>query len=229
MSDGTDKIAEYYNGKLDYQKEYLTIQNPRLDRIKEALSRLVRHRNPKMNVLDIGCGIGITSKHMADAGATVTAVDIAEDLIGYAKEHLAHKHVTYIANDIKDMEFKDKFDLIVFADVFEHLPREQSFSIVWRLLKHNTHAKSMIYLNIPGEYFIKFIQEKYPEKLQIIDEAYSIEGIIEMFEYFGFVPMGMGIYGLDVECQYNEFIFVTRKILDLHYEQKLKQIYGGNN
>lgn len=229
MSDGTDKIAEYYNGKLDYQKEYLTTQNPRVERIKEALSKLVRRRSPKMSVLDIGCGIGIISKHMADAGAIVTAVDIAEDLIDYAKEHLAHEHITYIANDIKDMEFKEKFDLIAFADVFEHFPREQSFSIVWRLLKHNTHGKSMIYLNIPGEYFMKFMQEKYPEKLQIIDEAYSIEGIIEMFEYFGFVPMSAGIYGLDVECQYNEFVFVTRKILDLHYEQKLKQIYGGNN
>lgn len=226
MSDGiaTSDIIDFYNKRLSYYARDLRGGNSRLNKVKKALSQFIR---PNMFVLDIGCGVGITSKHMAQIGAQVIAVDIAPDLIEYAKKHSAHKNITYLVEDVTNLDLDQKFDAIIFVDVFEHIIRQDIYGTIWRLVRHNTHTQTLIYLNLPDANFRKFMQENYPDKGQIVDEAYTIDYITSLFEYWDFVPLGMSIYAIDTKVQYNEYLFATKVSLNNHYRERLKLIYKG--
>jgi len=45
---------------------------------------------PGTHILDIACGNGLTTRRLAEMGATVTAFDFSINLIEYARERLAH-------------------------------------------------------------------------------------------------------------------------------------------
>ena len=181
--------------------------NGRLRHIWKSLSGVVRKG---MNVLDVGCGVGVLSKKMAEHKAIVTGIDISPKLIERAKETSSHENITYIQGDVCSFEFKGKYDLIVLSDVLEHIsPRHlNSFislnSLIGRLCKC-AHDGSIIYLSIPYGPFITFLKKFHPEKLQIIDEPYSIEFITELFSFNSFAPVKMLMYGLDVNSQYVEY------------------------
>ena len=216
MSVGTAEIIDYYNNMLPYMEKYHRgINDGRLKAINNFLSNIVK---PDMKVLDVGCGTGITSKHMAQLGAKVTAVDIAPLLIEYAKTHSKHENITYIVEDIGNFLVNERFDIIVFVDVFEHIVPDNIFMVVRRLTKHNTHEGSKIYLNIPDSNFLKYMKINHPDKLQIIDHDHAKGDILSLFEYCDFIPVHMKIYGIDVDVQYNEYLFITKKKLNHYYE-----------
>ena len=230
MSDGITKadVKEYFNGRVHYMAKHHLSVSGRHRRLKDSLSVLIK---PGMTVLDIGCGTGITSKHMAEIGAKVIGVDIADKLISYANKHSAHKNVEYVAEDVAKCLMPQRFDVIVMADVFEHLIREDVFMIIRRLTKHNTHDESQIYLNIPDGNFLQYMQARHPSKLQIVDEAHKIDDIVSLFSYCDFSPTHIGIYGLDTIVQYNEYVFRRTDWINEQYRQRLTAIYskGENN
>lgn len=216
------EITNYYNDFLEHLKLDHQTENSRHPKIKQVLSEIVK---PRMDVLDIGCGTGITSKYIAEMGAKVTAVDISPDLIEYAKENSAHDNITYLIEDATNLNLNQRFDVIVLADVFEHIMRQYSFRMLQRLVKYNAHADTLIYLNLPDANFQTFMCEHYPGKQQIIDEAYTIDYIISLFEYCGFIPMNISIYGIDAKVQYNEYLFSTKESLSNYYKKRMELIY----
>ena len=218
-------IIEFYNNFLPQMKVYHLGHNARLNRIKNSLDGFIKS---DMQILDVGCGTGTTSKHMAQLGAKVTAIDIAPKLIEYAKEHSKHDNVTYLAKDVFDVDCEIKYDAIILADVFEHIPRGDVFSLFWWVIKHISHEKTYIYLDVPDYNFQTFAHENYPEKQQIIDEAWTIEDIVSLFKYWGFVPLHMHIHGIDTGAQFNEYLFVTEDSLTNHYRERLNLIYKGD-
>lgn len=77
------------------------------------------------DVLDLGCGVGYGSRHLAIAGArSVLGIDIAEDAIEHAKSHFVHPAVTYQAMDARLMPFQAEFDVIVCFELIEHVAEQ---------------------------------------------------------------------------------------------------------
>ena len=75
-----EDVIKFYDDYLDH----LAIKNVRHDNIFRSLDAFI----PKeVRVLDIGCGTGITSKHLADGGRDVVAVDLSPVLIDFAIKH----------------------------------------------------------------------------------------------------------------------------------------------
>lgn len=68
--------------------------------------------------LDVGCGSGFLAKHIKNAGYSVTGVDMYNS--SEARANCDYFHVYDIANGF-GVAPGEKFDLIVFADVLEHL------------------------------------------------------------------------------------------------------------
>lgn len=215
-----NNVAAFYDAQLDHMRGYDEAPNGRLARIKKSLGRLVR---PGMTVLDIGCGTGVTSRHMAGIGAKVTAVDVSPRLIDYAKSK--SNGIDYIVGDIKDIGLKAQFDVIVMADVFEHIIRDYVFTVVRSLLYDNAYEDTIVYLSLPNCSFLRFMKRNFPEKLQIVDEPWNLNDVLGLFEYFEFVPIAMQMYGLDVEAQYVEIVFVHENKLDRKYTDRMRQIY----
>ena len=95
--------------------------NPlRLDWIRERVD-LADTRS-----IDIGCGGGILAEAMADAGATVTAIDMADAPLAVARLHQLESGVAVdyrqaTAEELADAE-PGSFDVVTCLEMLEHVP-----------------------------------------------------------------------------------------------------------
>ena len=79
------------------------------------------------SALDVGCGAGLLAEPLARLGATVTAIDPAEELIAAAREHAAGQGlaIAYRVAAVENVE--GAFDLITAMEVIEHTADPQLF------------------------------------------------------------------------------------------------------
>lgn len=85
-------IAEYY--------EALTNSEKRLAREGPLLLQWLS-RAPGKRVLDIACGTGLHALFFAERGANVTAVDLSESMVAYARTHRPHTAIRYLPADMR--------------------------------------------------------------------------------------------------------------------------------
>ncbi len=71
---------------------------------------------PGMRVLDLGCGPGLYTSRLADAGLRVTGVDFSQNSINYARQQ--RPEVEYLCQDYLNLQVEGKFDLVllIFGD-----------------------------------------------------------------------------------------------------------------
>jgi 2-polyprenyl-6-hydroxyphenyl methylase / 3-demethylubiquinone-9 3-methyltransferase len=94
-----------------------------------------------LRTLDVGCGAGLLSEPLARMGASVTAIDPAEENIRIAIDHASVMGLTinYMATVAEDLAQEGQtFDLITALEVIEHVPDPLSFmKTLASLLKPN--------------------------------------------------------------------------------------------
>jgi len=77
-------------------------------------------------VLDVGCGGGILSEYLAEAGAQVTGIDANADLIAVARLHAQRSGVDirYECISIEDLAHDPagSYDIITCMELLEHVP-----------------------------------------------------------------------------------------------------------
>ena len=64
---------------------------------------LSAHLNPKMCVLEIGCGTGLLTKELQNSNADVNAIDISPDLLGIAKKRINSKNIKFKLDNAYDL------------------------------------------------------------------------------------------------------------------------------
>jgi 2-polyprenyl-6-hydroxyphenyl methylase/3-demethylubiquinone-9 3-methyltransferase len=78
------------------------------------------------NVVDIGCGGGILTESMAEAGATVTGIDMAEAPLAVARLHLIESGagVDYRRATAEELAAAEPgaFDVVTCLEMLEHVP-----------------------------------------------------------------------------------------------------------
>lgn len=76
-----------------------------------------------LRVLDLGCGAGQLSHHLAQAGAAeVVGVDISETMLGLARTQRSHPRVSYRLEAIEHVSFRpQRFDLVVSSLAFHYV------------------------------------------------------------------------------------------------------------
>lgn len=103
--------------------------------------------DPPAKILDLGCGSGWTSNFYAQAGYSVTGVDIAQEAIRAATQHFTHPNLKFIAGDYDAISLDAQFDVAVFFDSLHHSDNEQlPLETAFRCLKPG----GMIILCEPG-------------------------------------------------------------------------------
>lgn len=77
-------------------------------------------------VLDVGCGAGILAEAMALAGAQVTGIDLAPELLKAGRLHAANTSakLNYECISTRDFaaEHADGFDIVTCMEMLEHVP-----------------------------------------------------------------------------------------------------------
>lgn len=71
-----------------------------------------------LDVLDVGCGFATTSQHIAKRGNRVTGIESSAEAVAVARTRISE----VIHADLQNHTLGDRrFDVIIFADVLEHL------------------------------------------------------------------------------------------------------------
>lgn len=79
-----------------------------------------------LHALDIGCGAGLLAEALAAAGAEVTAIDLAEEAVGAARQHAEQQGLAIdyrvCAGETLAEEAPGSFDLVCCLEMLEHVP-----------------------------------------------------------------------------------------------------------
>jgi 2-polyprenyl-6-hydroxyphenyl methylase/3-demethylubiquinone-9 3-methyltransferase len=118
-----EKFSQLAHRWWDTESEFKPLHdiNPlRLDHIDRIASL------PGKRVLDVGCGGGILSEAMAERGATVTGIDLADKPLKVAQLHLLEsgQEVEYIKMSAEELARKrpESYDVVTCMELLEHVP-----------------------------------------------------------------------------------------------------------
>ena len=132
--DKFDELAQRWWDPQGPQKALHALNPARLGYVAERVSLA------DATVLDVGCGAGLLSEAMAQAGATVTAIDLAPNLLKVARLHGLETGIKVgyreIAVETLAGEQPASFDAITCMEMLEHVPDPASIiEACARLLK----------------------------------------------------------------------------------------------
>jgi len=122
-------------------------------------------------VIDIGCGGGILAESMANAGAQVTGIDMAEGPLAVARLHqhesgaeVDYRHAT--AEELA-LEVPESFDIVTCLEMLEHVPDpSEVIKSCAELVKPGGHVffstinrnpKSFAFAIVGAEYVLKLL------------------------------------------------------------------------
>lgn len=117
-----EKLAYKYN-RLWVQKYSL---GPTRREVKTIVMPLIKN-NPKIKILEIGCGTGQLIKEISVKNENISylGIDVAENMIAIAKKENNGKHIKFKTIPIEKYETKETFDLIICTHAFPYFPEKE--------------------------------------------------------------------------------------------------------
>jgi 2-polyprenyl-6-hydroxyphenyl methylase/3-demethylubiquinone-9 3-methyltransferase len=117
-------------------------------------------------VLDVGCGGGILSESMADKGAHVTGIDLADKSLNVAKLHLLEsgKEVEYRKISVESLaeEQPAHYDVVTCMEMLEHVPDPTAIvTACAKLVKPGGHVFFSTLNRNPKSYLLAIIGAEY--------------------------------------------------------------------
>lgn len=116
-----------------------------------------------ISICDAGCGVGSLSIPLAKAGATVSASDISEKMVGEAKRkaELSLEDTSKVSFTVSDLEaLTGKYDTVICLDVLIHYPTEDAAKMISHLA---SLAESRLILSFAPKTCFLFVLKKIGE------------------------------------------------------------------
>ena len=110
---------------------------------KEAIDLLFNSHHRIDEVLDVGAGEGYYGKLIGDR-ATTTAVEVWEPTVRHLET--LQDYAKVIHADIRNFEYRQSYDLVIFGDVLEHLHLDEAIA-VWQEAMANA---DIVVVSIPN-------------------------------------------------------------------------------
>ncbi|MFC6291533.1 class I SAM-dependent methyltransferase [Macrococcus epidermidis] len=108
-----------------FYKGYTKIRNNKLSYNEMIEMPVMKEELPDIKgktVLDIGCGMGKFIQYMLELNPKqIVGLDISNNMISYAKEHVNDERVSFVVSDILSYETDIKFDVIVSSLAFHYI------------------------------------------------------------------------------------------------------------
>lgn len=171
----TLKSYNQYAGKYD---EKFSIYQPYL----KQMNKFVSYFKEKSKILDAGCGSGLNSKIISEAGHEVTGFDFSESMIELAKKNCP-AGIFHISTT-QDFSISEMFDGICLSFIIVHLSDQEADNLINKVTK---------LLNPGGYLYISFMTGKTPgyettsfSDSEIYFNYYRTNDIIRKFEQNNF-------------------------------------------
>jgi 2-polyprenyl-6-hydroxyphenyl methylase/3-demethylubiquinone-9 3-methyltransferase len=121
-------------------------------------------------VLDVGCGGGILTEALAQAGATTLGIDLAQASIDIAIEHAKDQAISVdyrcISTEALAAEAPGRFDLVCCMEMLEHVPDPaQIVAACAQLTKPGGHVILSTINRNPKSYALMIIAAEYALRL----------------------------------------------------------------
>jgi len=124
------QVAYYRHRAAEYDlTSYVDV--PRADR---RIASLIGQLRPEGEMLEIACGTGIWTRHLAARARSLTALDAAPEMIALARQRVADPRVTFVVADVLDWVPSRRFDTVFFAFWLSHVPAS-AFGRFWSAVR----------------------------------------------------------------------------------------------
>lgn len=163
--------------------------------IEYAHTKLIRLVGTHKKVLEYGCATGYMSKVLKEQFACeVTGIELNREAAEKAKEFCSQVIVGDVENlDLSGLLEPNSFDVIIFADVLEHLSEPWTvLEKVARFLKNNGYVLASIPNIAHASVIVELLNGKFDYKpLGLLDDThlrfFTKESICRLFEKCGYV------------------------------------------
>lgn len=222
---------------MDYQDEYLK-KNPclhtedsliKFNELKQELLKI----GMVTSLLDVGCGAGVLTKMIGNLlrAKKIVAIDISKPAIELAKEINQTSNIDFDCRDVFELKAAQKFDLVVGADIVEHISNDKDF------LRRLGEVGRMVVLRLPLEdsYINRFLMkfklsnewEKTKERYGHVNH-YNTETFLEVAKSAGLTVSSSRLFLINKKRHqfYNEvFRYITKFVALFSLEFAVK--FGG--
>jgi 2-polyprenyl-3-methyl-5-hydroxy-6-metoxy-1,4-benzoquinol methylase len=120
-----------------------------------------------LSLLDVGCGAGVLTAHLARFG-TVTGIDLSSSALRIARELVPR--ATFIAGSLEVLDADARFDFISLFDVLEHIPGSERPDFL-RQVADLLAPGGILFASTPYPDFTEWRRRSGATDLQIVDES----------------------------------------------------------
>jgi 2-polyprenyl-3-methyl-5-hydroxy-6-metoxy-1,4-benzoquinol methylase len=143
----TKTIAAYDKNCVAFENKFMEYP-PYIQRIREFINLL----QPRMKVLDLGCGPGNVSRQLMLSGQEfiIQGIDLSEEMIKLARENAPSGE--FSCQDIREISFNDhSFDVIILSFCIVHLTDMETILLLQKVSK---------YMRKEGKLYLSFMEGK---------------------------------------------------------------------
>lgn len=162
-------VEEYYNTHIDGKIKGFTDVNPRIELAWKTI--LAYAPDKPTEILEVGSGIGDICHRMGEKWkmSTVNGIDISSRSIEIATRLFGNSRIQFKQGYLKAGSFKNKFDLIILMDVYEHI-KASDRPVLHDALKAALKPGGKIILTCPTPRYLEYLRNYVEGGLQPVDE-----------------------------------------------------------
>lgn len=108
--------------------------------VQDALERF----DPAGDVLELACGTGLWTQHLASHAASVTAIDGSPEMLERCRVRVNGPHVSYIQADLFAWEPDRTYDVCFFGFWLSHVPEER-FETFWEKVRRAVGSEGRVF------------------------------------------------------------------------------------
>jgi len=138
-----DEQIAYYRARAPEYEEWFFRQG-RYDRGEahrkawfaelESVEAALRGAEPRGRVLELACGTGLWTRHLAPHASELTAIDAAPEALARNRERVASGRIRYEQADLFHWQPRDRYDFVFFGFWLSHVPPDR-FASFWTMLR----------------------------------------------------------------------------------------------